>query len=169
MHKAGSIGAHIAETLDDYSRLVSVHAEPLKGLVTDDHQSTPGSFSASMGAAQFERLPGDHSRDRMAHMHGVGIHDPGHDLLVRINVRTGNIFFRTQDLHELRSVPSGESLEFTLGQVVWIANHPTSGTTERDIHQSTFPCHPTCECSCLVKRELGAVRDTTLGWSAIEL
>src|SRR5438445_9530794 len=104
----------------------------------------------------------------MAHMHGVGIHDPGHALFVRVDVTTEDIFFRTQDLNELRSVPSGESLEFTLGHLVWIANHSTSRAAERDVPQGTFPCHPTCECTRLVKGEVGTVTDATLGWPAID-
>src|SRR5713101_1050067 len=69
----------------------------------------------------------------MAHMHGVLIHDPGHDLFVCVDVRAEDIFFRTQDLNELRSVPAGESLQFTLGHLVWIADHPTSCAAERPL------------------------------------
>src|SRR6059058_1887491 len=100
----------------------------------------------------------------MAHMHGVGIHDPGHDLFVRVDVRAEDIFFRTQDLNELRSVPSGESLEFTLGHHVWIANHSTSCAAEWDIHEGTLPCHPTRKRACFIQGDVGAVTDTAFCW-----
>src|SRR5205807_10642311 len=168
MHKAGSVRAHIAEALNDYARLVPVHAEPFESLVADNHQPPSRGLIAPLGTAQFQWFSCNDGSDRVAHMHGVGIHDPGHDLLVRVDVRTRDIFFRTQDLNELRSVPSGESLEFTLRHLVWIAYHPTSCAAERDVHQGTFPCHPTREGTRLVKGQVGAVTDATLGWPPID-
>src|ERR1700730_17892328 len=168
MHEAGGIRAHIAKTLNDHSGLLWTHAVSLQGLATDDHQSTSRGFSASMGAAQFERFPGDHGRDRMADMHGVGIHDPGHDLLVRVDVRTEDIFFWTQHLHQVRRVASGEPLEFTLGHLVWIANHPAGCAAEGDIYHRAFPGHPTGECPRLVKSYVGAVTQATLGRPTID-
>src|SRR5258705_11700129 len=104
----------------------------------------------------------------MVHMHGVGIHDPGHNLLVGVDVRTGHIFFRTQDLHQFRSVPSAVALQFTLGHLVWTANHPTSCAAERDVYQGPFPGHPPRECTRLVKGQGGAVTNATLGWPALD-
>ena len=140
----------------------------LSRLVADDHQAASGSFNAPVRPAQFERLAGHNRRDGMAHMHGIGIHDPGHDLLVGVDVGTGNIFFRPQQLHQFRRVPSGEALQFTLGHLVRIANHSPGRAAERDIHHRAFPRHPTGQRASFVKSDVGGITNAALGRPAID-
>src|SRR5439155_7915272 len=91
-HQAGGIRAYIAETLDDYARLVPVHPEPFEGLVADDHQPTSRGLIAPFEPPNSSGFPCNDSCDGMANMHGVGIHNPSHNLLVGIDVCPGISF-----------------------------------------------------------------------------
>ena len=44
-----------------------------------------------------QRLAGDDGRDRIAVVHGVGVHDPGHDLRVGVDVGRGDVAVRPDE------------------------------------------------------------------------
>ena len=104
----------------------------------------------------------------MADVHGVCIHDPRHDLLVGVDVRTENIFLRTQQLHQLRGVTPRKALEFTFRHPVGIANHSSGRAAERDVHHGALPGHPAGQSASLVQGDVGGVTDAALGRPAID-
>ena len=113
-HQLRSVRADIAEALYDDSCAFRLHAELAHRFVTHDHQAAPRRFPASARSTDVERLTRDHGSYRLTHVHGVGIHDPRHGLLVGIHVRSGNVFFRTDELDELRGVATSNFFEFGL-------------------------------------------------------
>ena len=94
----------------------------LQGFVADDHDAASGGFAASSRAADVHRLAGDDGGDGLAHVHGIGVHDPGHGLLVGIHVGRGNIFFRPDEFDEFRGVAARHAFEFAERHFFGIAN-----------------------------------------------
>ena len=118
-HQAGGVRADIAEALNDDAAAIDGHVEVAQALVADHHHAAPGSLNTAARAADVERLAGDDAGDGAAHVHGVGVHDPGHGLLVGIHVGRGNVFFRPDEVDDLRGVAPGHALEFALAHQLW--------------------------------------------------
>ena len=112
MHQRGGHRADVAETLNDHARLLALHAELRERLVADQHQAAAGGFVAAVRAAHLDRLAGDHGGGGAAHVHGVGVHDPGHGLLVGAQVGRGNVALRAEPLAQLRGVAARDAFEF---------------------------------------------------------
>jgi hypothetical protein len=55
----------------------------------------------------FQRLPGDDRRRRVP-VHAVGVHHPGHDLLVRVHVGCGHVFLGADRVDDFRDVAARE-------------------------------------------------------------
>ena len=63
---------------------------------------------------RFTGLPVTTARHRLPHVHGVGVHDPRHRLLVGVHVRRGNVLLRPDELDQLRRVAARQPLQFAL-------------------------------------------------------
>src|SRR5215469_5237449 len=101
VHELGGIGADIAESLNDHSGAVTVDIELAASFVADDHHAAAGGFAASAGAANVDGLSGYHGGDGLAHVHGVGVHHPGHDLFIGVDVGGGNVFLGADGFDKL--------------------------------------------------------------------
>ena len=113
VHQLGGIGTDVAEALHDDARsLVGEMFELFAGLIANDHHAASGRFAAAARAADVDRLAGDDRGHGLAHVHGVGVHHPRHDLLVGVDVGRGNVFLRTDELDEFGGVAAGHALEF---------------------------------------------------------
>ena len=60
------------------------------------------------------RLAGDHRGLGMAHVHGVGVHDPRHGLLVGVHVRSGNVTLRAEQFEKLGRIATRNALQFAV-------------------------------------------------------
>ncbi len=47
----------------------------------------------------------------MAGVHGIGIHDPGHGLLIGVHVGSGNVDLRSDEFEKLRGIAAGDALK----------------------------------------------------------
>ena len=65
-------------------------------------------------AAEADRLAGDDARDRVARVHRVGVHDPGHDLGVGVHVRRRDVALRADEDLDLGDEAAGQALELLL-------------------------------------------------------
>ena len=83
--------AGVAEALDRDPALVQVH--PVVAGRLDDAVDRPArrGLVPALRAAEADRLAGHDARDRVARVHRVGVHQPGHDLGVRVDVRGGDV------------------------------------------------------------------------------
>ena len=97
MHEHSGIGANIAEALNDDAGRFAIQAELLAGLIADDHHAAAGGFAASAGATDVDRFSRDDGSDRLAHVHGICVHHPRHDLFVSVDIGGGNVFFRAYE------------------------------------------------------------------------
>ena len=75
-------------------------------------------------------------------MHAVGIHDPGHDLFIGVDIRGGDVFFGTEKLEQLSRITTGQPLQLSGRHLGRIANDATLGSSKRDVHDGAFPGHP---------------------------
>src|SRR5205823_10905173 len=94
-------------------------------------------------ATDVDRFSGDDRSHRLPHVHGIGVHNPRHGLLVGVDVRSGNVFFRPNELEQFGGIPPGHALQFSHRHLVRIANHSTLGAAKRTVHHRTSPVHPT--------------------------
>ena len=88
-------------------------------------------------------------------MHGVGVHDPGHDLFVGVDVGSGNIFFGANEIEQFGRVAAGHALQFAHGHRVRIADDAALGTAEGDVHDRALPGHPTGEGADFIEVNVG--------------
>jgi hypothetical protein len=104
-----------------------------------------------VAAADIERFAGYDTGLIFALMHGVGIHDPRHDLGVGIDVGRRDIAIRADDVHDHRRVTAGQALELGFAQFAWVADDPAFGAAEGQVDDRAFPGHPSCERPDLVE------------------
>ena len=142
------------------------HAEVLEGLIGDDRDAAAGGFAAAAGAAEGDGLAGDDGGDGLAHVHGVGVHDPGHGLLVGVHVGGGDVFFRADELDERGGVAAGHAFELALGHGLGIADDAALGAAEGDVDDGAFPGHPGSECADFVEGDIRGVADAALAGAA---
>ena len=101
-------------------------------------------------------------------MHGVGVHDPRHGLLVGVHVGSGNIFFRSDEFDEFRGVAASHALEFALRHFLGVADDAALGSAEGDVDDGALPGHPAGEGADFVEGDVGGVADAALGGAACD-
>src|ERR1039457_3909955 len=112
MHQQSGIGAHVAEALHDDAGSFAIQSQLLTGFIADDHYAAASGLAASAGAADVDGFSGHACRYRLAHVHGVGIHHPRHDLFVGIDVGGGNVFFRADEFDQFGGVAPSHTFDF---------------------------------------------------------
>jgi len=142
VEELGGVGADVAESLNDDAGAVDGHAELLHGLVADDGDAAACGFFASAGAAEVDGLAGDDGVDGLAHVHGVGVHDPGHGLFVGAHVGSGDVFFGADEFDEFGGVAAGHAFEFALRHFFGVADDSAFGSAEGDVDDGALPGHP---------------------------
>ena len=142
------------------------HAEMLDGLVADDHDATAGGLAASARATHAQRLAGDHRGYGLAHVHGVGVHHPGHGLLVGVDVGSGNVFLGADELDQLGGVAAGHALQLAARHVLGIANDAALGAAEGDVDDRALPGHPARQGANFVERHIGRIAHAAFGRAA---
>ena len=103
---------------------------------------------------------------RVARMHGVGVHHPGHDLGIGVDVRGRDVLLGTDEDPELGREPSRQPFQLTLGQLLGVDSHAALAATERDTHHGALPGHPHGEGLDLVQVDVLVVPEATLGGAA---
>ncbi len=102
----------------------------------------------------------------MAHVHGVGIHDPGHGLLIGVDVGRGNILLRPDEVDDLRRVAARHALQFALAHRLGVADDAALGAAEGNVDHGALPGHPTGQRAHFVQRDVGRVADAALARAA---
>ena len=102
----------------------------------------------------------------LAHVHGVGVHDPGHGLLVGAHVGRGNVFLRADELDQLGGVAAGHALQLALRHLSGIADDAALGAAEGDVDDGALPGHPAGQRAHFVERDVGRVADAALAGAA---
>src|SRR6185369_14508297 len=166
VHQPSCVRPHVPEALHYHSRVLRRHTQLLQSLVGHDHHAATRGFTPSARSTDVDRLPRNNGCYRLAHVHGIGIHHPRHYLLVRIHVRSRNIFLRSDELDELCRVPPSHTFEFVHRHLLRVADHATLRATERNVDDRALPGHPCRKCPDFVQVYIRRISDSALGGSA---
>ena len=137
-------------------------AEPLAGARDHHHDARARRLVAEHGAADRDRLAGHDLGHRVAALHRVGVHHPGHRLLVRRHVRRGDVLLRPDERQELGREPPGEALELDVRHLARVAADAALRAAVRQAQQRALPRHPDRERRALAERDLRVVANAAL-------
>ena len=104
--------AHVSETLYRDARAFERERKLLRDGARNDNYAATGGVGTSETTAKRYGLSGNNSRSGPALIHRVGVHHPGHHLLVRIHVRRGNVAIRSEQDIYLAGVTPRQPFEF---------------------------------------------------------
>src|ERR1700727_1019017 len=161
-HQLRCIRSHVAEALDDDAAAVALYVEMLERFIAYDADAPSRGLAPPARPADVQRLSCNYGGDSLAHVHGIGIHDPRHHLLVGVDVRRGNILLRADELDQLCRVAARHPLQLADRHFFRIADHTTLGTAEGNVHHRALPGHPAGQRAHFIQRDIGRVADTTL-------
>ena len=121
------------------------------------------------GAAEGDRLAGDHGRDGVPDVHRVRVHDPGHRLGVGVDVRGGDVALGADEDADLGREAAGQALELALAELLGVDDDAALAAAERDAHDGALPGHPHRQGLDLVEGDVLVVADAALGRAAAEV
>src|SRR5205085_1489959 len=130
------------------------------------HHPAAGGLLAAFAAADADRLARDHAGHRVAAVHRVGVHHPGHDLSVGVHVGRRDVAIRTDHVANLGGEAAGHALQLAPAQRFGIARHAAFGAAVRDLHTRALPRHQHGQRADLVQVGLGMEANATLGRAA---
>ena len=165
----GGDRAGVAEALDGDAGLRQLQAEVASRLDDAEHRPAGRRLVATLRPAQADRLAGDDARDRVPGVHGVGVHEPGHHLGVRVHVRRGNVALRPDEDLDLGEEATAERLQLLLAQLLRIDDHATLAAAVGDADDRTLPGHPHREGLDLVDADVLVVADPALRRAAAQV
>ena len=96
-----------------------VHAQVARRLDDRVDAAAGRRLVAALRAAEADRLAGDDARDRVADVHRVGVHHPGHDLGVGVDVRRRDVLLGADEDLDLGGEAAGQALELLLARASW--------------------------------------------------
>ena len=164
-----AIAPGVAEALDRDRRLRQVHAEVRDRLDDAEDRAAGRRLVAAFGAAQADRLAGHDARDRVARVHRIGVHHPGHDLGVGVDVRGRDVLLGADEDLDLGEEPAGQALELLLAELLGIDDDAALAAAVRDADDRALPGHPHREGLDLVERDVLVVADAALGRTAAQV
>ena len=123
----------------------------------------PGRFAPPERAAGAHGLAGDDLRHGDALVHGIGVHEPGHDLLVGAHVRRHDVDARADERDHFLHVPARQVLEFALAERARIDGDAALGAPVGQIGERAFPAHPDRQRPHLADVDVGREARAALG------
>src|SRR5665213_1050010 len=118
------------------------------------------------GAPDGERFTRHGAGDVMSGQHGHGVHDPTHDLGVRVDIGCRDVAVRSDHRGDGEGVAPGQSLEFGATERRRIDANTTFGSAVGDIDDGALNGHVGTECRDLVDVDTGVEANAALAWSA---
>ena len=99
----------------------------------------------------------------------IGVHHPGHDLLVGADIGRGDVHIRPDEGCDFLHVTAGKTLQLARRHVAGIDNHAALGSTEGQADQRTFPAHPHGESGDFPECHILMEADSALGGTGREV
>src|SRR6266700_1449566 len=168
VHEFGGIGTHVAEALNDDACGLALHAELLERFFTDNHDAATSRFSAAARASNIDGFSSHNGSHGLAHVHGVGVHHPGHSLLVGSHIGRWNIFFRAQKFNQFSGITAGQFLKFGESKFFGVYDDAALGSAEGNVNHGAFPGHPASQGADFIQRNVGRVTHAAFGWAACD-
>jgi hypothetical protein len=165
-HQPRRDAAHVAEALDGDPALAQVHAEMARGILDGVYDALSRRFGPTFGAAEGDRLAGDHGRDGVADVHRIRVHNPGHRLGIGVDVRSRDVPLGADQDGQLRGEAAGQALEFAQAELARVDHDSALAATERHADDGAFPGHPHRQGLDLVEVDVLVVPDAALRGAA---
>src|SRR5579883_1069565 len=109
------------------------------------HYTTTGCFTAPKASTEYQRLACYYARLGPMRVHRIGIEDPRHDLLVRIDVRCRNVTVRSEHIEHVCCKAPRDLFDLLHRELARVATDTALCSTKRNIYNSALPGHPRCE------------------------
>ena len=155
--------ADVAEALHDAALLGELPAQALAGACDHHHDPCAGGLVAEDRATDRDRLARDDLGHRVASLHRVRVHHPGHRLLVRRHVRRRNVDPRADHGKQLGGEATSQPLELAVRQLARVAANTALRAAVGKAEERALPRHPHGQRSALAERHLRVVPDASLG------
>ena len=168
VHQLSGHRPHVAEALNDHALLRTLAAQLPQGAVAGNQAAAPGGLAPPARPAQLDGFAGDDGGGGLADVHGIGVHHPGHHLLVGAQVGCGHVALRAQVGQQLGGVAAGNGLEFASAELLRVADHAALGSAKGDVDHRALPGHPTGQGADFVQRHIGGKADAALARPAHE-
>ena len=169
VEEAGGIPADLAEAL--HRRGGTVDADPARPQRRERnvHDASRRGGGAAERTSEADRLAGGDAEDRVALLHRVGVHHPGHGLLVGADVGGGDVVRGADQRADLAGVAAGHPLELGGAVTTRVDADAALGAAVGHVEQGALPRHPHREGAYLVEGDVGRVAKAALGRSAGEV
>ena len=142
-----------------------IKAEVTGRLVERIDDPAPRGLAPARRAPDDQRLARDHAGDRAALRHRVGVHHPGHRLLVGPHVGGRDVEVGTNEQDDLGRVAPGEVLFFLGRELARVDADPALGPPVGQVHEGALPRHQHGQGADLAQVDVGSVAEAALGWS----
>ena len=136
------IGADIAKALDHGGRRAGIDRELLQHPSREIGDAAAGGFAPAQRAARRHRLAGHDLGHGAALIHRVGVHEPGHHLLVGAHVRRHHVGVRTDERNHLLHVATRQRFQLAFGNRREIDIDAALGAAIGQPDKGAFPAHP---------------------------
>src|SRR6185503_474150 len=161
--------ANVSRALNDNPGFGRGHLEPLDGFVDNKQYAAPCRFTPAGRAAEVDRFSSHDGRHCVTCVHGVGIHDPCHRLLVGIHIGRRDVLLWSNEVEQLCGITPRHALQLAHRHLLRIADDSALRASKRNIDDSTLPRHPRGESADLVEAHVGRVAYSALGWTTREV
>ena len=134
-----------------------------------DRHAAPGRLDAPRRSSDLQRLAGDRGRRRVTEVHRQCVHDPGHRLTIRVDVRCRDVAIAADENRDLCREAARHVLELVQRELARIDDDAALGAAEGDVDHRALPGHPHRESLDLVERDVRVVADASFGGSAVDV
>src|SRR5256714_8892017 len=142
MEETCSDRASITIALNTHASALQGHTHALGGLASDKEHTGSGCIVTAFATSNRERLAGDDSGNRVASMHGVGIHNPCHHLRVCIDIRCGDIAMRANNDRYFSRIAVCQAFYLSGTHILWGAYNAAFCSTVGNTDDGTLPGLP---------------------------
>src|SRR5262249_38212542 len=122
--------ADVAETLHHGGGRAGLDLQFVQGFEDAIGNAAPRGLAAADATAQFDRLACDDLRTGIADLHAVGVHDPGHGLLVGAQVGGHHVHARADDDQDLFGEAARQPLQLAAREPGRVASDAALGAAE---------------------------------------
>ena len=136
------IRSDIAKALDHGGRGARIDRQLLQHAPGEIGDAAPRRFAPAERAARRYRLAGDDLGHGAALVHRIGVHEPGHHLLIGAHVGRHHVGMRADEGNHLLHVAPRQRLQFAPGDRGEIDIDAALGAAIGQPDQRAFPAHP---------------------------
>ncbi len=162
VEEAGRVVPHVPVALDGDGGRAEVHLQALGGLPGGVHDPPGRGLLPPLGPPNDQGLPRHHAGHGVSLVHAEGVHDPGHDLGVGVDVRGGDVLLRTDDDGDLRGEAARQALQLPRAHLLGVADDAPLGPAVGQADDGALPGHPGGQGPHLVQGDVGVVPDAPL-------